>query len=307
MVKDSFSPFWYARTDEPSGPARPQRLEIASSRLEIAMRSLALVCLLAFAAPAHAATPEQHYLDMRDRYIAKFSKAAENDEAYKQHDVALNELTGVLRGLVGPVTIKGLPAEGKSNVDTLFKSDIGFGHLDGLGFATEGDKQQAVVTTTSLLKHWLREHNKDGMPQELDAALRSDRFYYQAIQDAAFAKYAELPITKPASANAVVAVLGVRGNGDLKGPPHEIDVVAIQGNKVFFLAATDAVKTTEIPACEKVWKQMMARKVPQDGMAKEDQAMDAYTRCFAREAPSQSWFAAAVKKAQSQLELLPLR
>jgi hypothetical protein len=52
---------------------------------------------------------------------------------------------------------------------------------------------------------------------------------------------------------------------------------------------------------------MMARKVPQDGMAKEDQAMDAYTRCFAREAPSQSWYAAAVKKAQSQLELLPLR
>ena len=52
---------------------------------------------------------------------------------------------------------------------------------------------------------------------------------------------------------------------------------------------------------------MMARKSPQDSMSKEDQAMDAYTKCFAKEAPSQSWFAAAVKKAQSQLELLPLR
>jgi hypothetical protein len=39
-------------------------------------------------------------------------------------------------------------------------------------------------------------------------------------------------------------------------------------------------------------------------MAKEDQAMDAYTKCFAKEAPSQSWFAGAVKQAQSQLELL---
>ena len=67
------------------------------------------------------------------------------------------------------------------------------------------------------------------------------------------------------------------------------------------------MKTAEIPACEKVWKQMMARKVPQDAMAKEDQAMDAYTKCFAREAPSQSWFAAAVKKAQDQLALLPVR
>ena len=68
-----------------------------------------------------------------------------------------------------------------------------------------------------------------------------------------------------------------------------------------------AVKTAEIPACEKVWKQMMARKLPKDDMAKEDQAMDAYTKCFAKEAPSQSWFAAAVKTAQAQLELLPLR
>ncbi|WP_027536099.1 hypothetical protein [Bradyrhizobium sp. WSM3983] len=271
------------------------------------MRSLALLCLLAFATPAHAATPEQHYLDLRDRYIAKFSKAKENDATYKQHDAALNELTGLLRSLVGPVTIKGLPADGKSNVDTLFRGDSGFGHLDGLGFATEGDKQQAVATTSALLKHWLREHGKDGMPQEIDAAFRSDRFYYNAIQDSAFAKYAELPITKPASASAAVAVLGVRGNGDLKGPPHEIDVVAIQGDKVYFLAASDAVKTAEIPACEKVWKQMMAKKLPQDSMAREDQAMDAYTKCFATEAPNQSWFAGAVKKAQSQLELLPLR
>lgn len=271
------------------------------------MRSLALLCLLALATSAQAATPEQHYLDLRDRYIAKFSKAKESDETSRQHDAAINELTGVLRGLVGPVTIKGLPADGKSNVDTLFKDDIGFGHLDGLAFATEGDKQQAVVTTTALLKHWLREHGKDGMPQEIDAAFRSDRFYYQAIQDAAFAKYAELPITKPASASAAMAVLGVRGNGELKGAPREIDVVAIQGDKVFFLAVGEAVKTAEIPACEKVWKQMMARKVPKDDMAREDQAMEAYTKCFAKEAPSQSWFAGATRKAQSQLELLPIR
>lgn len=271
------------------------------------MKWFALLCLLMFAADAHAAPPEQHYLDLRNRYIAKFSKAAENDETIKQHDAALQELAGVLRGLVGPVTIAGLPADGQSNVDTLFRGDIGFGHLDGLGFASEGDKTQAVVTTTTLLKHWLAEHREDGMPQEVGAAFRSDRFYYYAIQDAAFAKYAELPIKKPATASVAVAVLGVRGNGGLKAPPHEIDVVVVQGEKVYFLATSDAVKTAEIQACEKVWKQMMAKKASQDAMAREDQAMDAYTKCFAREAPGQSWFAAAVKKAQSQLELLPLR
>src|SRR6476620_9809010 len=116
MVKDSFSGgAGHAAGDEPSGPATPPRLEIASSFPDIVMRSLALLCLLAFATSAHAASPEQHYLDLRDRYITKFSKAKESDETFKQHDAALNELTGVLRGLVGPVTIKGLPADGKSN------------------------------------------------------------------------------------------------------------------------------------------------------------------------------------------------
>lgn len=275
------------------------------------MRSLALLCLLALAAPAHAATPEQRYLDLRDRYIAKFTKAEGNDETSKQHDAALKELTGMLRGLVGPVTIKGLPAEGKSNVDTLYRDDSGFGHLDGLGFASDGDKLQAVVTTTGLLKHWLAEQRGEGMPQEIDAALRSDTFYYRAIQDSAFAKYAELPVNKPAGASVAVAVLGLRGNGDIKGPPREIDVVAIQGDKVFFLAMSDAVKTAEIPACEKVWKQMMAKPVnkkdPRGEIAREDQAMASYTTCFAREAPGQGWYAAAVRKAQSQMDLLPLR
>ncbi|MCK1723610.1 hypothetical protein [Bradyrhizobium sp. 141] len=275
------------------------------------MKSLALLSLLVLATPVHAATPEQGYLDLRDRYIEKFSKAKESEEIYKQHEAALKELSGVLRGLVGPVAIKGLPADGKSNVDTLFRSDIGFGHLDGLSLASEGYKTQAVVTTTTLLKHWLREHREDGMPQESGAAFKSDRFYYNAIQDAAFAIYAELPIIKPAGTSAAVAVLGLRGNGGLKGAPDEIDVVAIKGDKVFFLATSDAVKTAEIPACERVGKQMMAKPVnkkdPRGDMAREDQAMDAYTKCFAKEAPGQSWFAAAVKKAQSQLELLPLR
>ena len=122
------------------------------------MKFPALLCLLVLATGAQAATPEQRYLELRDRYIAKFSKAEGNDETSRQHEAALKELTGLLRGLVGPVAIKGLPVEGKSNVDTLYKDESGFGHLDGLGFASEGDTLQAVVTTTGLLKHWLAEH-----------------------------------------------------------------------------------------------------------------------------------------------------
>lgn len=89
MVKDSFSV-------EQGGslgmnlPARQRHQDWCRANLpDIAMRSLALLCLLTFVTPAHAGTPEQHYLDLRDRYIAKFSKAKEKDETYKQHDAAL--------------------------------------------------------------------------------------------------------------------------------------------------------------------------------------------------------------------------
>lgn len=96
------------------------------------MKSYALLCLIVLAAPVQAAAPEQSYLDLRDRYIAKFSKAKESDELSKQHDAALKELTSVLRGLMGRVTIKELSRDGKSNVDTLFRDDSGFGLCFGM-------------------------------------------------------------------------------------------------------------------------------------------------------------------------------
>jgi hypothetical protein len=289
------------------------------------MNWFSLLCLLLFVTSANAAAPERRYLEERDRYIAKFSKAPENDETYKQHDAALKELVGVLRTLVGPVTIKGLPADAQSNVDTLYKGDSGFGHLDGLVFRSEADKTDVVVTTTALLKTlaWRAPRGRHAAGHRRRVQVgplllrgdpgrrKSDRFYCAAIQDAAFGKYAELPIVKPASASVAIAVLGLRGNGDIKGPPSEIDVVAIQGEKVFFVAVREAVETAEIPACEPVWKQMMARPInkkdPRGDTAREDKAMGAFTQCFAKAAPNQSWFATAIKKAQGELDLLPLR
>src|SRR5262249_8340734 len=107
------------------------------------------------------------------------------------------------------------------------------------------------------------------------------------------------------------AVLGLRGNGEWKGAPSQIDVVVIQGEKAFLVEVSDAVKTGTIPACEQVYKQMMAKPIdkkdPQGDMAREDHALAARTQCFAKAAPSQRWFASAVKKAQSQIDLLPLR
>jgi hypothetical protein len=279
------------------------------------MRWFAALCLIAFATQAStgqasAGSAEESYLALRDGYIKKFSAAASEDqEIIKQHDAALERLTSTLQTIVGPVTIKGLPAKASSNVDTLFEGDSGFGHLDGLSFATAGDKLRVVVTTASLAQHWLGAHKKDGMAQEIAAAARSDDFYTSAVYDSAYAKYAELPVAKPANAKLAVAVLGVRGNGELKGTPSEIDITMVRGERVYVVVADISLKAAPIPACERVWKQWMAKPVDEKDdngeMAREDKALVAFTGCYAREAPSQRWFAAVTAKAQSLINQLP--
>src|SRR5262245_34857877 len=109
------------------------------------MKWLATLLLLAFVTKASAASPEQHYLDMRDRYIAKLSKSGTDEESTRQHTAALEQLTTAMRAVTGPVAIKGMPANATSNVDTLDSRDSGFGHLDGLAFASEGDKTRVGV------------------------------------------------------------------------------------------------------------------------------------------------------------------
>jgi hypothetical protein len=279
------------------------------------MRRFAALCLIALATQASAghafAGPaEESYLALRDGYIKTFSAApAEDKEIIKQHDAALERLTSALKSIVGPVTPKGVPAKASSNVDTLFEGDSGYGHLDGLAFATAGDKLRVVVTTASLAQHWLGERKKDGMSQEIAAAARSESFYTSAVYDSAYAKYAELPVAKPANAKLAVAVLGVRGNGELKGTPSEIDITVVQGEPVFVVVADISLKAAPIPACERVYKQWTAKPVDekdQNGeMAREDRALAAFTECYAKAAPSQPWFATATAKAQALVNQLP--
>jgi hypothetical protein len=73
--------------------------------------------------------------------------------------------------------------------------------------------------------------------------------------------------------------------------------------------ANISLKAPPIPACERVYKQWMAKPVDDKDdngeMAREDRALAAFTECYAKEAPSQRWFAAATAKAQSLINQLP--
>ena len=274
------------------------------------MKWLLALSLLLVSMAAQAASPEESYLAARDAAVAKFSSPDAADDL-EQHEAALAELAGMLRPFVEPVSIKGLPAEAKSNLTTLSSGDSGFGQLDGLVLASPDDKLRVVVTTTALVQHWVREHRKDGVPQELGAALRSGELYWWALTDAAFGKYAELPIVKPAAARLAVAVLGLRSNSDLKGKPNEIDVATVEGERVLILTAQ---VTTEIPPilrCEQGWKAAMKKPVdksdPNGFSRREDAAETAFIRCFTKEARSRKFFPDVTKEAQALVDLLPAR
>ena len=79
---------------------------------------------------------------------------------------------------------------------------MGFGLLDGLVFKVGADTQ-VLVTTRTLLARWIaaeqeiwKDSPEHGFPPEIDAALRTENFYTQALShDAAVTRYADIPVT----------------------------------------------------------------------------------------------------------------
>ena len=73
------------------------------------------------------------------------------------------------------------------------------------------------MTTRGLLTAWLAGRAKEKLrenrlPAEIDAAIRQENFYTYAVGgDAAFMKYADLPVTKPADiGDATLALVYAR-------------------------------------------------------------------------------------------------
>ncbi len=89
--------------------------------------------LVLFSSACEAA-PLDEYYSARDAYIAKFDNVTVTDEITKQEEQARSDLTQKLRPVVGPINVQGLPKEGVTNLDTLFKGDQSFGTLDALIF-----------------------------------------------------------------------------------------------------------------------------------------------------------------------------
>ena len=279
----------------------------ASDLPEMKKLALMLSILLALPAAGSAASPEQAYLAARDAYIKAFQHGYTGSDIDK-HNHALADLEAQLRRVIGPTTLPGFPAEGKIHLDTLSQEDQGFGLLDGLVYAIpldeKGIEQRAsvVVTTKGLFEAWLRAHRtkwwgQNPLPQDLQAALRSDDFYRQALStDAAVVTFAQLPVVKPSWARTAFAVLATRTQDDVGSTPTEMDIVVIAAERVYAVTAKTEVAVGPIVACETIRRQFKAQS---------DAADRAYLRCFAMRAHDETSFAATVKQAQALIDLLP--
>jgi hypothetical protein len=297
------------------------------------MKSILLTLAALAPLAAAAASPEETYFAARDEYVAKFTAIGDagnlEEEVLEDHQRARDALGKMLQPIVGPVFIKGFSARPRTNLDSLFKGDEGFGLLDGLLYSSSDDKTHVAVTTHALIDHWLKEH-KDwweppvaNVPQDVDAALKSEAFYTQALMtDSAFVKFLELPVARPAKAAFAFAMLIARTQG---GPatPNELIVSVVQGGRVFVASAPANAKIAPIPACEDIrhafeeraagLREVLAASEPK-GESRSERAERveedgdaAFHGCFAQRAKSQGFYAVLTKRAQRLVDLLASR
>jgi hypothetical protein len=251
-----------------------------------------LTFLLLLASPAWALSPEEAaYVAARDRAAA----ALEQKWDSAAHDKAIGALTPMLRRIVGPPP-KGFPGPGEMVRDTLC-CGVGSDKLDAIAF---GD---AVVTTESLARHWLGEKPKQ--PVDLDAKLREgEDLYFGLTGDAAVTVYAALPIERPAGTVQAVAHLALASQSGAFAPPSEIGVIARKGGRLL-LYLDKAAASPELPACEEPLAAALDRartfraagKVD-ESFSLENEASDAYVRCWSVRVREAAAYASLVQQAQ---------
>lgn len=257
-----------------------------------------------------AVSLEEKYFETRDNFIREFEKAStplESLAEQEQHALdqkdrhALAELEKQLKAIVGPVNVEGFPKEGKINLETLQKGDLGFGQVDGLRFSA--NQEYLFVTTDNLLKKYLAE--QPNLPKDLAELSRSGEFHaYAFTSGEAVTYFAEIPVKSPNEKSYVRAFLGLTAQDIGPFVPKDIFVFVTKGNRILAVQSPAAVEITEIPQCRKEWDRFARKKADASGSNNEQQGFEAYQRCFDREARNQKFFALLEKQAQSIVDRL---
>ncbi|MEI9403796.1 hypothetical protein [Mesorhizobium argentiipisi] len=286
---------------------------------------LVLTLLFALAgSTALAGSPEDDYIAARDKAIADIAAQANANTAIEtidaQNEKALADLQQRLAAILGPLSVKGFPATGTINIQSLSASDIGYGMLDGLRYAQSEDGPSIVASTRGLTERWLKSKSSEAeadfkLPTDIGAALKLDSFYTQAIgSDAAFSGTLDFPLKKPDGADMAIARLG--GWTQDVGPIYDQHVVVtvVKGDRVLIAEAPASPTVPKIAACDSIWAaaDAAAQKAQQadQGSDQDDaQASDPanaawekgdadYRACMAQRLPGGPSFPALLKQAQ---------
>ncbi len=287
---------------------------------------LALFSCLSAPMTLVAASLEEKYFEARDNFIREFEKAsgpidvlAEQDQhALDEQDKrALAELEKQLKSIVGPVNVEGFPKEGKINLETLQKGDLGFGQVDGLRFSSE--QEYLFVTTDNILKKYLA--GQPNLPKDLADLFKTGEFYTLAFTgEAAVTYFAEIPVKSTNEKSYVCAFLGLIAQDIGPFIPKAIFVLVTNGNRILAVQSPAAAEITEIPQCRNEWERFARKKSDahqvyessglknekalDEGVQYEQQGFEAYQRCYEREAKNQKFFAPLEKQAQSLVDRL---
>jgi hypothetical protein len=270
-----------------------EAIRIGWPMLRFLAQTLLFTVLLCRIESVRAASPTQLYLAARDRYIATETAKYKADTAAYHAAMAakgirstdeycdkaclelasarekqeLGDLERQLRRIVGSLDLDGFPGKGTITLTTLVP-EIDFGTLDGLAFDSPDKNTRVVVTTNTLLESWLMAESGLGMPRNADDVLRSEIFYTQAINDdAAFYRFAEIPVSAPSKARLIYAMLVQRSQDFTLGPPDEIIVTVVHKDKTFIVSRRNSFALSRMAVCD---------AIARDYEAKEKAALDAY-------------------------------
>src|SRR6266498_179033 len=280
---------------------------------------LALFSCLSAPMTLVAASLEEKYFEARDNFIREFEKASGPIDVLDEKDRhALAELEKQLKSIVGPVNVEGFPKEGKINLETLQKGDLGFGQVDGLRFSSE--QEYLFVTTDNILKKYLA--GQPNLPKDSADLFKTGEFYTLAFTgEAAVTYFAEIPVKSTNEKSYVCAFLGLIAQDIGPFIPKAIFVLVTNGNRILAVQSPAAAEITEIPQCRNEWERFAKKKADamevyrssglnnekafdEEVQQYEQQGFEAYQRCYDREAKNQKFFASLKKQAQSIVDRL---
>jgi len=285
------------------------------------MKRLLTVLALLLPLSAAGATPlEDAYIGARDKYLKHFQQndPTQDEAGRKAEERAVADLVKQLEAIVGPLKLQGVDGKLRANVDTLTSAYDTFGHLDALAYGGLDAKYTVFVTTTGLLRNWLKVHErwwgeKNAKMSPLPAvALKTEDFYTQAIgMGSAFQLYAELPIARPKSATSATAWLYTTAQDFGPWEPDKVLVSVIQNGKLFIVTAPASTKATVMKECVAIWnaaEKKSAADAERTGHFTEDareQGHNGFHRCFAERAKSAAFLPKLTAQAQAIADGLP--